>query len=292
MDYPKISIVTPVYNQAKYLEETILSVLSQEYPNLEYIIVDGGSTDGTVDIIKKYENRLAFWISEPDNGMYDALQKGFEHSTGEIMGWLNADDLYFKGCLFHIANIFSNHKEVNWLTGSNTHIDEKGSFLLNIPCRKITKYQFLTGDYMWIAQESTLWRRPLWEKAGSYISKDLHAAGDFELWFRFIQNDTLYYVDNCIGMFRHREGQISGQLDKYIAEVSGIYDKLYVNDADKRIMAIYRRKKRIAAIINRTRIFNGNKFVRLRSFEKKYMSVPSSLAWSDELKGYKYVDGN
>lgn len=287
-NYPKISIVTPVFNQVKYIEETILSILSQGYPNLEYIIIDGGSTDGTVDIIKKYESHLAYWVSEPDNGMYDALQKGFDHSSGEIMGWLNADDLYCSGCLFHVAIIFSNHRKINWLTGSNTHIDENGHYILNIPCRKLNKYQFLSGDYMWIAQESTLWRRPLWEKAGSYISKELHAAGDFELWLRFIQNDTLYYVENCIGMFRHREGQISGQLDSYIEEVNNIYSSLNIKKEDQKVIDTYKRKKKIANWINMSKIINGNKIVKLRTFEKKYMSVPPTLAWFDDIKGYKF----
>lgn len=288
--YPKISIVTPVFNQVKYLEETIRSILEQGYPNLEYIIIDGGSTDGTVDIIRKYESQLAYWVSEPDKGMYDALQKGFNRSTGEIMGWLNADDLYFKGCLFHIANVFCNHKEINWLTGCHVGIDEDGIITRCGPCKKFNKYQFLMRDYMWIAQESTLWRRSLWETTGSHISVELHAAGDFELWLRFIQNDILYYVENCIGMFRHREGQISEQLDKYLAEVNSIYEKLDIEEADKKIIATYRRKKRIATFINKTRIFNGNKFVRLKSFEKKHMSVPSTLAWFDDIKGYKFVD--
>lgn len=270
------------------MEETILSVLNQNYPNLEYIIIDGGSTDGTVDIIKRYEDRLAYWISEPDNGMYDALQKGFDRSTGEIMGWLNADDMYFKGALHHIANIFLNHVQINWLTGSNTHIDEDGDVLLNIPSRKLNKYQFLTGDYMWIAQESTLWRRGLWEKAGSHLRTDLTAAGDFELWLRFIQIDTLYYVRNCIGMFRHREGQISGELDKYIEEVNSIYASFKIKPEDRNVINKYRKKQRIANIINMTRILNGNKFVRLKTFEKKYLSTPPFLTWFDDIKGYNF----
>lgn len=290
MDYPKISIVTPVFNQVKYLEETIQSILSQGYPNLEYIIIDGGSTDGTVDIIKKYESQLSYWVSEPDNGMYDALQKGFDHSSGEIMGWLNADDLFFDGCFFHIANIFSNHNKINWLTGCSVGIDENGIITHCHPCRKFNKYQFLSGDYMWIAQESTLWKRPLWEKAGSRIATELQAAGDFELWLRFIQLDTLYYVSNCIGKFRHREGQISEQLDKYIEEVNNVYSSLVINEEDAHIINVYNRKREIANWINKTRIINGNKLVRLRSFEKKYYSVPKSLCWYGNIKGYKFVE--
>lgn len=96
VQYPRISIVTPNYNKKEFLEKTILSVLSQGYPNLEYIVIDGGSTDGSVEIIKKYEKDLAFWMSEPDEGMYHVIKKGFEHSTGEIMAWINSDDIIIK----------------------------------------------------------------------------------------------------------------------------------------------------------------------------------------------------
>ena len=92
---PKISIVTPSFNQAQFIEETILSVLNQNYPNLEYIIIDGGSTDGSVDIIKKYADKIAYWVSEKDSGMYDAINKGFGKSTGEILAWINSDDIFF-----------------------------------------------------------------------------------------------------------------------------------------------------------------------------------------------------
>ena len=182
---PKISIVTPVFNQVRYIEETIKSILDQGYPNLEYIIIDGGSTDGTVDIIKKYESQLAYWVSEPDHGLYDALQKGFDHSTGDIMAWLNADDLYVNGCLKNVANVFENHKEINWLTGTHTHCDSNGNILYNWPGRRFCKYHFLMRDYQWIGQENTFWRRSLWERAGSRLAVEMRLAGDFELWLRF-----------------------------------------------------------------------------------------------------------
>lgn len=149
IDYPKISIVTPVFNQVMYLEETILSILNQNYPNLEYIIIDGGSTDGTVDIIKKYEQRLAYWVSEPDRGMYDAIQKGFDKSTGEIMGWLNADDLLYPRSLFAVALTFLQHPEANWITSHHTMIDEKGTVIYNGPSIPYCKLHFYLPSKPW-----------------------------------------------------------------------------------------------------------------------------------------------
>lgn len=117
MVFPKISIVTPSFNQGKYIEQTILSVLDQNYPNLEYIIIDGGSTDGTVDIIKKYESRLSYWISEPDKGQTDAINKGFAKCTGDIFNWINSDDYYERGVFNIIAESIRVNKEAEVLCG-------------------------------------------------------------------------------------------------------------------------------------------------------------------------------
>ena len=145
-DYPKISIITPNYNQAKYLEETILSVLNQGYPNLEYIIIDGGSTDNSVEIIKKYSDRLAYWESVPDKGMYDAIQKGFARSTGEIMAWINSDDMYQSKSFFTVSEIFRNFTQVNWLLGFPSVYDAQ-SRIVECPhtLRQWSKYDVYIG---------------------------------------------------------------------------------------------------------------------------------------------------
>src|SRR5665213_810473 len=156
MTYPKISIITPSYNQADYLEQTIWSVLDQNYPNLEYIIIDGGSSDGSVEIIKKYSDRLTYWVSEKDEGLYHAIQKGFEKSTGAIMGWLNSDDMLHRNSLFSIAEILS-LEGVEWIQGIGTLYDELGRTVKVSPVYRWSRYYYLMGNYQWIQQESTYW---------------------------------------------------------------------------------------------------------------------------------------
>ena len=115
--YPKISIVTPSFNQGKYIEQTIQSVLDQDYPNLEYIIIDGGSTDETVEIIKKYEHKIHYWVSEPDKGQTDGINKGFAKCTGEIFNWINSDDYYEPGTFYKLAKLFTEHPYVDVVCG-------------------------------------------------------------------------------------------------------------------------------------------------------------------------------
>ncbi len=225
-DFPKISIVTPVYNQVDYIEETILSILNQQYPNLEYIIIDGGSTDGTVDIIRKYEDKITKWISEPDKGIYNALNKGFKSTTGEIMAWLNADDIYFKDTFNKVAEVFSTFEQVNWVQGIPVCIDKK-SRVISINDLKIWhKYNYYIKEYAWIQQESVFWRRPLWEKAGGTLSEVYKYAGDIELWTRFFRYENLYATRFPLGAFRLRDSnQLSlDNLTDYYKEANSIIE--------------------------------------------------------------------
>lgn len=221
--FSKISIVTVNYNGALYLERTIQSVLSQKYPNLEYVIIDGGSTDGSLDIIRKYESQLHYWVSEPDKGMYDALQKGFEKTSGDIMGWINSDDLFHSKAFFRIAELFSDYPQIKWLTGVPTAIDEADNVMVprayDYPVW--SKLRFYAMDYKWIQQESTVWRRSLWEKIGSKLNTSLKFAGDFDLWLNFFTYEKLYAAPVLIGGFRLcKEGQKSIEnIDAYKKEV-------------------------------------------------------------------------
>jgi hypothetical protein len=226
---PSISLVTPSYNQNKYLEETIHSVVSQEYPNLEYIIMDGGSNDGSLDTIKKYESHLACWETGKDDGQYDAVQKGFERSTGEIMGYLNSDDLYFPWTLRVVGEIFAAFPQIDWLTTSrpcatgasvffpieHTHHNWSHRWFLATRGKLLESRGF-------IQQEATFWRRSLWEKTGRRLNTALHYAGDFELWSRFYLQAIPVTVDMPLAMFRVHKEQKTARQDLYISEANQI----------------------------------------------------------------------
>lgn len=260
MEWPKISIVTPSYNQAVYIEATIQSVLEQNYPNLEYIVIDGGSTDGSVEIIKKYEDQLAFWVSEPDEGMYFAIQKGFDRSTGEIMAWINSDDMYYSGALFVVAEIFSRFHEVNWLIGNPSFYDESGRTISVSKFRQYSKFDFYSLDYVWIQQESTFWRRPLWERAGSKLNLQMKYAADSELWLRFFRFEKLYATEALIGGFRYRSSnQISlNKLDEYIEEAKSKITKEPLVTSDKIKLNLYLILSKFIYLISLVKIFNTN----------------------------------
>lgn len=270
--YPKISIVTPVFNQARYLEQTILSVISQNYPNLEYVIIDGGSTDGTVEIIKKYAPQLSYWVSEPDNGMYDAIEKGFSKCTGEIMAWINSDDMYHRNSLFTVAEIFLTFPNVNWITGASTTYDKRGQTLSVGKSRPFTKYDILCGDYMWIQQESTTWRREIWDeylRLKNGRMSNYKYAGDFFLWSRFFQIDHLYVTSALIGGFRIRGGQLTNcHLADYISEAESIIDTFPITEKDAQIINHYKYLKRICRRLKKIKIIDSTRI--LKRYRRKY----------------------
>lgn len=274
MELPRISIVTPVFNQVRFLEHTILSVLNQDYSNLEYIIIDGGSTDGTVDIIKKYEARLTRWVSEKDNGMYDALQKGFAGTTGDIMLWINSDDILHPGALKTIVEVFLKFKQIEWMTGLNTIIDEGGQLINAYPARRFSKFHFLSFDYQYIQQESTAWRRSLWNKAGGNLNTSSKLVGDFELWLRFIQLAPLYTGNLLIGAFRRRRDQLSEVFaTKYVSESNE-----FVRAARLALAGPDRRKLRTLAVIRRLRkLLRYSIILDLAIFERGMARIEKSI---------------
>lgn len=212
MQWPSISVVIINLNLASYLEEAIRSVLDQDYPNLELVVVDGGSEDGSVEVIEKYADRLHWWVSEPDGGQYRAVEKGFAHTSGEVMAWLNSDDKYLPQGLWEVARIFQQFQEVEWLQGFPIEYNPHGGAIrrIAVPWARWSKYRYLTMDFQFIMQETSFWRRSLWEKAGGEMTSDFKLAGDMELWARFFRHARLYTTMSLVGGFRYRgEEQVS-----------------------------------------------------------------------------------
>jgi glycosyltransferase involved in cell wall biosynthesis len=226
-EWPKISLVTPVFNSAHYLEATIRSVLGQQYPNLEYVIVDGGSTDGSIEILSTYESQLHTWVSEPDRGMYDAINKGFARSSGELMGWISATDLLHAGSLFVVGSVFRQFPEVEWITGRPTGFSDSGMAVEVLKLRQWSQMPFLAGANRYIQQESTFWRRSLWDRAGGRVDDSRRSASDFELWVRFFRHAKLYPVDALIGGFRSHPDSLGLQ---NLEECHRIQDEIIANE--------------------------------------------------------------
>ena len=207
--YPRISIVIPSFNQGNYLGECIGSILDQGYPNLDLVVMDGGSSDNSVSIIKKYERYLSYWQSQPDGGHYTALNSGFLHTSGEIMGWLNSDDRFHSNGLFTIAEVFSKRADVEWITGHRVGFDAESRLQsYGFETQRWCRDMLLDGDnvkppvVLTVMQEATYWRRSLWERAGGGIKANYSYAADFELWCRFSRFAQLHTVDAKIAGFR------------------------------------------------------------------------------------------
>ena len=228
-----ISIVTPSYNQGRFLDETIQSVVGQGLSTLQYVVMDGASTDDSPAILKRYGTRLAYWCSEKDGGQYDAINKGFALTNGEVMGWLNSDDKYTPWALSIVSELFETFPQIEWLTTLYPlRWDARGRA---VRCSKRDGFShegFLAGENLpggewfspgWLQQESTFWRRSLWEKAGGRLDTSWKIAADFELWQRFHQHAELYAVDTPLGGFRqHGNQKTSNQSNEYQWEARDI----------------------------------------------------------------------
>lgn len=226
--FPKISIITVSYNQGQFLERTILSVLNQNYPNLEYIIIDGGSTDKSVDIIKKYQKYLSYWVSEKDKGQSDAYNKGFKMATGEIIGAQNSDDIYLPGAFEKVAEAFQNDPTIDILYSNRLSIDENDKILGESRFTKFSRivYQY---DGMCLGAQSAFWKKELFAKIG-YLDINLYFTMDYDFFLRAAVKGTKFkFLPLYLGAIRRHK---SAKTEMFLgtpphrAELEGI-DKEY-----------------------------------------------------------------
>lgn len=232
----KLSVVTPSFNSVDFIERTILSVKAQRYANIEHVLMDGGSTDGTMDVVERYRPHFAHVESGKDGGMYDAIHRGFARTTGEVMTWINSDDEWLPGTVQTVMELFARFPEVEWITsGYPCAIDDRSAMIATARISGFSAKGHLLGEYLptcgwpaqgFVQQESTFWRRSLWERAGARMDTSLQFAGDFELWSRFFKHAPLWCVEVPLGCFRRRAGQKTAvAFDRYIEECRMVFER-------------------------------------------------------------------
>jgi glycosyltransferase involved in cell wall biosynthesis len=198
-----VSIVTPSYNQAGFLEATIRSVLEQDYADIEYILVDGGSTDGSLEIIKKYADRFAWWGSEKDRGHADALNKGFAHAHGQVFAWLNSDDTYYPGTVSEAVAALQAHPEAGMVYG-DADLTDKGGRIIGRFASRQTDYRRLLRGSVHIPQATTFYRADLWRRLGT-LDLSLFFSFDYDMWVRYAKVSRLEYLPRTWATFRLHE---------------------------------------------------------------------------------------
>jgi len=199
-DMPLVSIVTPSFNQSRFLESAIRSVLALDYPHIEFIVIDGGSIDGSVEVIQKYADKLAFWVSEPDMGQADAVNKGFAQAKGEVFAWLNSDDTYEAQAVSEAVGFLQENPGIGMVYGDANFIDEKGLVIGRFPAAQ-TNYRRLRQGYVHIPQQAAFWRASLWRQVGP-LDTSLYFAMDYDLWVRLARISELRYHPRVWANFR------------------------------------------------------------------------------------------
>lgn len=235
---PLVSIVTPSFNQAAFLEETIQSVLSQDYPRLEYLIVDGGSTDGSLEILQRYADRLAWWVSEPDRGQTDAINKGFARARGEVLAWLNSDDTYLPHAVSQAVAALERNPDVGLVYGDANLIDEESQIIGKFPARQ-TDYRRLRQGFVHIPQQTAFFRADLWTQVGP-LDASFFFAMDYDLWVRLARISRLVYLPETWANFRlHSSGKSVIADDRCWPEML----RVHFRDGGSRLSKLYLKAK-------------------------------------------------
>lgn len=271
--WPRISIVTPSFNQGQFLDETIRSVLSQGYPNLEYLIIDGGSTDNSIEIIKNYEPWLAYWVSEPDRGQSHAINKGFSRSSGEIMAWINSDDYYLPGAFVQVALTFKENN-TQWCAGECKFLlangGEKNGWGKPVP--EIERW--FVGPM--VMQPGVFWKREIWDHSNK-IDDTMEYSFDYDLWFQFVKHQPFpYWIDDLIAVFRiHDKSKTYNYLDRFRQEDKVIHNRyqFLIPKADQKFKVwVLKKEHRANKLIGRA--IGGNKFLNFLVYLKVLAITP------------------
>jgi len=236
---PKISIITPSFNQVDYLERTILSVLNQNYPNLEYIVIDGGSTDGSVDVIKKYASQLAYWVSEKDLGQAHAINKGLKIAQGDWIAWQNSDDTFCPGAFDSLVAGIKNSKDVDLIIGNMNLINKNDEILRELKYVKPT-YQSILSEGMVLTNQAAFWRCSLHSEIG-YLDESLHYGFDFEWFLRVLKHSKAKHVNHTWGNLRlHAETKTAQFQEKFDKEYRQIRDGREIGTLSKKYYQLRR----------------------------------------------------
>ncbi|MCA1899250.1 MAG: glycosyltransferase [Chloroflexi bacterium] len=240
-----VSIVTPSFNQAAYLERTIQSVLNQDYPNIEYIVIDGGSTDDSAAIIKKYADKLAYWISEKDRGQADAVNKGFARATGDIFAWLNSDDYYLEGAISAAVKVFEKNPDAALVYGNMLAVDGDGKIFNALTYKQLTLEDLLC--FQIIGQPAVFMRRSAWQAAGG-LDLNLHFMLDHHLWIRIARRGKILRANQFWAAARyHPAAKNVAQAAAFGREAFRILDFAAQDEALAPVLARVRRRARAAA---------------------------------------------
>lgn len=225
---PLVSIVTPSFNQGAFIAQTITSVLTQDYPHIEYIVVDAGSSDGTLEILRDFGDRVR-WISEPDRGQSDAINKGWRSAQGEIIAWLNADDVYQAGAIRRVVAFFREHPDIDLVYGDCDYIDEQGRVIGRHPARSANGADVLCSPVSIIAQPAAFLRRRLLESVG-YLDESLHCLLDTEYWMRVVARHHIGYLPAGLAAFRrHADSKSARQAARFDEERERVYERFFAS---------------------------------------------------------------